>query len=81
MGLGAADAAAEGLHEHAAFLNGLPAGFVVLGGPVGNGARVMLVVNAAVEAEVRARIDPYRWVRSGHLVEVIEPREILLGTP
>jgi uncharacterized protein YciI len=67
--------------DHAAFMNGLPEGFVALGGPVGGGRRSMLIVKADTEAEVRAWLDPDPWVRSGHLVEVIEPWEILLGTP
>ncbi len=67
--------------EHAAFMNALPPGFVVLGGPVGGGTRAMLIVRSESESEVRARLDPDPWVRSGHLVEVVEPWEILLGEP
>ncbi len=67
--------------EHAAFLDGLPSGFIVLGGPVGGGHRAMLIVRAASEQEVRTQLAPDPWVRSGHRVEVVEPREILLGTP
>jgi hypothetical protein len=67
--------------QHAAFMNALPEGFVVPGGPVGGGRRSMLVVRAESEAEVRGRLDPDPWVRSGHLVEIVEPWEILLGGP
>ncbi len=53
----------DGWDEHAAFMDGLlGAGFVVLGGPIGDGEQVMVVVEAAGEAEVRARLagDPWR---------------------
>ena len=44
--------------EHAAFMNLLvDEGFVVLGGPVGQGERVLLVVSADSEAAIRRRIE------------------------
>ena len=44
--------------EHAAFMNLLvDEGFVVLGGPVGEGERVLLVVSADSEAAIRRRIE------------------------
>ena len=46
----------RGWDEHAAFMDGLLAeGFVVLGGPIGDGENVMLVVEADSERDARAR--------------------------
>jgi uncharacterized protein YciI len=71
-----------GWPSHRDFMNALPEGFVVLGGPVdGHRIRAMLVVKASDLAEVRRLLDPDPWVRSGHLVELIEAWEILIGTP
>ena len=53
----------DGWDEHAAFMDGLvDTGFVVLGGPIGDGEQVMVVAEAPGEAEVRARLagDPWR---------------------
>ena len=49
--------------EHAAFMDRLVAeGVVVLGGPLGReGDTVLLVVEAADEAEVRGRLDEDPW--------------------
>ncbi len=67
---------------HRQFMNALPEGFVVLGGPVdGHRLRAMLVVRAADRAEVHRRLDPDPWVRSGVLVEHVESWEILVGNP
>ncbi|MGI0155262.1 MAG: hypothetical protein ACREDE_03915 [Thermoplasmata archaeon] len=41
----------------------------------------MLVVKATDLADARRLLDPDPWVRSGHLIEVIEPWEILMGNP
>ena len=55
--------------EHASFMDGLvEEGFVVLGGPVGDGERALLVVEAADEAEVAARLAPDPSVVAGVLV-------------
>ena len=55
--------------EHAAFMDRLLAeGFVVLGGPIGDGEKVMLVVEAADEEEVRRRLGPDPWAPMGVLV-------------
>ena len=57
-----------GWDEHAAFMDELvDDGFVVLGGPIGNGERVMLVVQAADEAEVEARLARDPWLPAGVL--------------
>lgn len=72
----------DGWPAHRDFMNGLPDGFVVLGGPVeGHRRRAMLIVRAADLEEARQVLDPDPWVASGHLVEVIEPWEILIGNP
>ena len=68
----------EGWPAHRDFMNALPDGFVLLGGPVDGHRRAMLIVQARDLPEVRRLLDPDPWVRSGHLVEVIEPWEILI---
>lgn len=58
----------EAWDEHAAFMDGLLAdGFVLLGGPVGDGERVLLVVEAADEREVEARFAEDPWLPMGIL--------------
>lgn len=72
----------NGWPTHRDFMNSLPEGFVVLGGPVdGHRTRAMLIVKATDLAEVHRLLDPDPWVKSGTLVEVIEPWEILIGNP
>jgi len=52
----------DGWDEHAAFMDGLvDAGFIVLGGPVGDGAESLHVVEAADESGVRARLAQDPW--------------------
>jgi uncharacterized protein len=65
---------------HAAFMDGLvDEGFVVLGGPVGDGARVLLVVESESVGHVEARLAEDPWMPMEVLqVEAIEPWEILL---
>jgi hypothetical protein len=64
--------------EHSAFMDGLVnAGFVLLGGPLGddgNGDRVLLVVDALDPAEVRSRLaeDPWEPLRI-LTIERLEP--------
>lgn len=59
----------DGWDEHAAFMDGLvEAGFVVLGGPLADGRRVVLAVEAGDEAQVRATLARDPW--SGGLLEV-----------
>lgn len=71
----------DGWPAHRDFMNGLPDAFVLLGGPVDGHRRAMLVVKATDLAEVHRLLDPDPWVLSGLLVEVIEPWEILIGSP
>ena len=67
---------------HAAFMNDLAeTGFVVLGGPLGDGSphRALLIVEAPSEQEVERRLAEDPWSRSGLLTMTsIEPWEILL---
>jgi hypothetical protein len=69
-----------GWAEHAAFMNGLAEdGFVVLGGPLGDGRRVLLVVDAASEAAIRLRLAADPWTPTGLLrIASVEPWLILL---
>ena len=58
-----------GWNEHAAFMDGLVAdGFVVLGGPIGDGADVLLAVEAAAEAEIAERLGADPWAPTGQLL-------------
>ena len=66
--------------EHAAFMNALAAeGFVVLGGPLGDGAEILLIIDAPSEDTVRARLacDPWSPARLLKIARV-EPWTILL---
>lgn len=52
-----------GWAEHAAFMDRLvDEGFVILGGPIGDGQEVLLAVEAADEEEVVARLRADPWV-------------------
>jgi hypothetical protein len=42
-------------------------GFVVLGGPIGDGREVLLVVEATDDREVEARLDDDPWLAKGML--------------
>jgi hypothetical protein len=56
----------QGWDEHGEFMDALVAdGFVVLGGPLGDGETVLLVVEALDEAEIRSRLaeDPWEPLR------------------
>lgn len=70
-----------GWDEHAAFMDGLLAdGFVVLGGPVGegDGHSTLLVVEAESDAEVRARLAEDPWGEDMLATESIDPWSIFL---
>ena len=66
--------------EHAAFMDALAAdGFIVLGGPLGNGAQFMHVVAAESAGEIEARLAADPWTPMQLLqTRSIEPWEILL---
>jgi uncharacterized protein YciI len=57
-----------GWDAHGAFMDTLvDDGFVVLGGPVGDGDRALLLVEAADADDVRARLAADPWLRDGVL--------------
>src|SRR3954451_20865718 len=58
----------DGWDEHAAFMDALiDDGFIVLGGPLGDGRRVLFAVAAADEAAIRAPLGPDPWHPHHHL--------------
>src|SRR5215213_5415097 len=65
---------------HAEFMDALVVdGFVLLGGPVGDGARVLLVVDAESEDAIDARLAEDPWMPMGILrVAAIERWQVLL---
>ena len=72
----------SGWDEHAAFMDALvEEGFVVLGGPVGDGdgENSLLVVDAGSEAIVRARLAEDPWFEGVLTIESIRPWSVWLG--
>jgi uncharacterized protein YciI len=72
----------DGWDDHAAFMDALAAErFVLLGGPVGDGERrFLLVVDAANESEIAARLDEDPWMPAEMLRLVdVQPWTLLLG--
>lgn len=68
----------SGWPAHAAFMDGLVEhGFIVLGGPLGDG-RVVHVVEADSEADVRATLARDPWSGSHLVVAAIDPWTIRL---
>ena len=69
--------------DHAAFMDGLADdGFIVLGGPLGDGSSFLHVVDAASEQEIGARFAADPWTPLELLrILSIEPWEILLRAP
>ena len=68
-----------GWPDHATFMNGLAdSGFVVLGGPLGDGSTALLIVAAADEDTARSQLaqDPWAHLRP---VESIQAWDVLLG--
>ena len=68
--------------EHAAFMDGLvDEGFVILGGPVGDGHQTLHAVEAADENDIRARLAEDPWASAGLLqVGTIEPWALWLDS-
>ena len=66
--------------EHAAFMDALvDEGFIVLGGPIGDGEKVLLIVVAESEQTIERRFADDPWTSLGLLRTIsIEPWEILL---
>jgi uncharacterized protein YciI len=65
----------DGWDEHAAFMDGLVEdGFIILGGPVGDGEQTLHAVEAAGEDEIRTRLALDPWASAGLLrVGRVEP--------
>jgi uncharacterized protein YciI len=72
----------EGWPGHAAFMDELVAdGFIILGGPVGDGEQTMHAVEAADENEIRARLAGDPWAVAGLLrIGAIEPWALWLDS-
>ncbi len=72
----------DGWDEHAAFMDRLvDAGVVILGGPVGDGAQTLHVVEAAGENDVRARFAEDPWASAGLLrIGTLEPWALWLDS-
>jgi uncharacterized protein YciI len=69
--------------DHAAFMDSLAAdGFIVLGGPLGDGSRFLHVVAASSRAEIELRLaDDPRTVTDRLSLVSVEPWQILLRSP
>jgi uncharacterized protein YciI len=67
---------------HAEFMDGLvDDGFVILGGPVGDGEQTLHVVEAADESDVRTRFARDPWASAGLLrIGTIEPWALWLDS-
>lgn len=66
--------------EHAAFMDALvDDGFVILGGPLDNAEKVLLIINAESQQAVEARLADDPWLPMGiRRIASIERWEILL---
>ncbi len=73
------------VNEHAAFMNALADdGFVLFGGPLAGSeegrVRVLLVVDAEIEADIHSRLADDPWMHTEQLVTVsVERWTILVG--
>lgn len=71
--------AQSGWTAHAAFMDGLvETGFIVLGGPLADEYRVVHVVEAASEDEIRATLARDPWSDTHLRIDAIEPWTIRL---
>jgi uncharacterized protein YciI len=72
----------EAWDKHAAFMDALVGdGFVILGGPVGDGEQTLHVVEAADENEIKVRLADDPWASAGLLrVGTIEPWALWLDS-
>ena len=69
----------SGWPEHAAFMDGLvDAGFVILGGPLADEERVVLVVEGASEDAIRATLARDPWSETHLRIDSIEAWTIRL---
>ena len=73
----------DGWDEHARFMDELAdEGFVVLGGPLGDGEqRFMHVCDAPGEAAIRARLDADPWTPEMLELQSVERWEVVLRAP
>lgn len=70
--------------EHAAFMDGLvDDGFVILGGPIGDGKQTLIVIEASDEIVVKQRLGEDPWAPMGLLqIGSLQPWTIWLdGRP
>ena len=67
---------------HATFMDGLvDAGFLIIGGPIGDGAQTLHAVEAASEDAVRARFAEDPWASADLLrIDSIEPWSLWLDS-
>jgi uncharacterized protein YciI len=64
---------------HAAFIDELTEqGFIVLGGPVGDGRRVLLIVESDDESSIEERFAADPWIGTHLRIERIEPWDVLI---
>jgi uncharacterized protein len=64
----------DGWDEHAAFMDGVvDDGFVILGGPVGDGEQTLHVVEVADENDIRARLAGDPWASAGAVLVAASP--------
>jgi uncharacterized protein YciI len=72
----------QGWAEHAAFMDRLvDDGFIILGGPVGDGEQTLHVVDAEDENDIRARLAADPWAVAGLLrIGTVEPWALWLDS-
>ena len=72
----------DGWDEHASFMDGLvDDGFVIVGGPLGDGEQTLHLVEAEDESAIRARLAGDPWASAGLLrVGSIEPWALWLDS-
>jgi uncharacterized protein YciI len=69
----------SGWPEHASFMDGLvQSGFILLGGPLGDEHRVVHVVEAESEDEIRATLARDPWSETHLRIDAIDPWTIRL---
>lgn len=70
----------SGWDQHAEFMDRLvDEGFVIIGGPVGDGQQTLHAVDAADEHEIRTRLGLDPWASAGLLlIGAIEPWQLWL---
>jgi uncharacterized protein YciI len=70
----------QGWDDHAAFMDRLTDdGFVILGGPLGDGEQALLIAEAADEAQARSRVAGDPWAEMDLLhIGLVQPWTIWL---